>query len=127
MSAKKDPTIIDWEVIEDIPESEAVPPCPTGAFNHEWSFTLHEGKMILTSGCEQCDEEIVYPVGGEDFFMEDFKIICKVDSHLETYGYETPEYDHWWNVTPTKIVSLAKEELVDNCRNPDSCNCGVKF
>lgn len=87
-----DPSEIDDRPIYD------QPPCP-GVNTHPWRLWIEEGKMVLTSGCVECEEGVLGPVGGEDVHMY-APIVGRLESHLEVYGYETPEYDHWWEFIP---------------------------
>lgn len=61
-------TGITWE---DMPEpvEPSREPCKTGPAGHVWHLTIDEGAMGLTSGCEECAEAILGPIGGEDVFM----------------------------------------------------------
>lgn len=77
------------------------PPCP-GPNIHPWKLYIHEGRVSLNSGCADCEEAVMGPVGGEDVEM-DIAVTGRLESHLETYGWETPEYDHWWEFIPTGI------------------------
>lgn len=79
------------------------PPCPGPTF-HEWSLTIEEGRMALSSGCQECDDVVLTPMGGEDVEMATV-IKGRLTSHLETYGWETPEYDHWWEFVPSQTGS----------------------
>jgi len=101
-------------------EPELGPPmplCPVGPIGHNWILTIEEGQVQLDPDCERCRDEVLSPVGGEDIFM-DIEVRGKLESHLETYGWETPEYDHWWKFQPESIKGLDHEqekELDNGC------------
>lgn len=100
---------MEWvEIPPDDPMLRPIygPPCP-GPLTHTWRLTVEEGQIALNSGCEECNDTVFGPVGGEDVFMQG-EIVGTLASHLETYGWETPEYDHWWEFVP---VSLAPVRL----------------
>lgn len=78
------------------------PRCP-GIDTHPWRLSIYEGAMALTSGCAECDEAVLGPVGGEDVFME-VDIQGHLVSHLETYHtLNGTDYDHWWIFVPERI------------------------
>lgn len=79
------------------------PPCGD-LLNHVWKLTVHEGRVSLDSGCEDCNDTVMSPVGGEDVAM-DVAIVGTLTSHLEKYGWETPGYDHWWEFHPNAIAA----------------------
>lgn len=94
---------IEWVEIDpnDPILQPAGPPC--GDFNdHTWKLSVYEGRVALDSGCTECNDVVMMPVGGEDVCME-VAITGKVIGHLEKYGWETPEYDHWWEFVPDNV------------------------
>ncbi len=102
--------MLKWEVIEgDDPRfaPEYGPPCPglhllKDTHQNEWKLVIEEGQITLTSGCQDCDRVVWDPVGGEDLEMS-IPIKGYLMSHVEVYGYETPEYNHWWEFIPEAI------------------------
>lgn len=78
------------------------PSCEIGPEGHEWRLTISEGQVDLISGCEQCYDAVFGYSGGEDVEMQ-VEVVGKMTSHLETYGWETPECDHWWVFEPSHI------------------------
>lgn len=95
--------IVFTEIDPDDPMLRPVYGPPCGALlDHTWKLTVHEGRVSLNSGCDECDHTVMDPVGGEDVAME-VAIVGTLKSHLETYGWETPEYDHWWEFVPGRV------------------------
>lgn len=85
------------------------PPCP-GPTSHRWSLTIEEGQVTLLSGCDDCQDVVFGPANGEDVAMN-VTVSGRLDSHLERYGWETPEYDHWWEFVPTQIDGSGAPEV----------------
>jgi hypothetical protein len=75
--------------------------------DHTWTMTIQEGRVCLDSGCEDCNDGVMSSMGGEDVEVPT-KIQGKLKAHVEKYGWETIEYDCWWEFIPTKIEG--KEE-----------------
>ncbi len=91
------------ELPEGFEPHPPTPPCTSdGPKSHEWTLTVNEGAVHLSSDCESCNETVLGPCGGDDVMM-DAAVICSMDDHTEVYGWETPEYDHWWVLTPVRI------------------------
>lgn len=97
---------MEWEIVMNPEEPQPVygPPCP-GPLTHTWRLTVEEGQVGLNSGCEDCNDVVMGSVGGEDVFMRG-EVVGTLESHLETYGWETPEYDHWWEFVPVSIAPV---------------------
>lgn len=96
--------IIEFKPIDpDDPMLQPVygPRCP-GIDTHPWTLVIEEGRMVLGSGCHDCDDAVLGPVGGEDVEMYT-PITGTLKSHVEVGGWETPEYNHWWEFVPTGI------------------------
>lgn len=90
---------ITWTTQGPTEPLEPLPDCPTGGFDsHEWELTIEEGQPTLQSGCVSCDD-IVGGLELEDIHMTT-AVRCRLASRLEVYGWETTEYDHWWDITP---------------------------
>lgn len=88
--------MLDWAKIENFDDRPIYGPRCPGYTTHPWRLSVHEGRASLTSGCADCDEAVMGPVGGEDLEME-IEITGHLLSHLETYRtWDTTEYDHWW-------------------------------
>lgn len=79
------------------------PFCPGLHLGKTWTLTIEEGQMGLSSGCPDCDDAVMGPVGGEDVFMTG-TIKGHLVGHLETYGWESPEYDYWWEFIPDEVA-----------------------
>lgn len=63
------PDPIEFEVV-DPPEADDDPPrCETGPVGHQWRLTVTEGTIGLTSGCKDCDDNVL-AYGGDDIYME---------------------------------------------------------
>jgi hypothetical protein len=92
-----------WEDVTFDDRPEYGPFCPS-VNTHPWRLAIEEGKMILFSGCRDCDEAVLGPVGGEDVGMS-IEIIGRLESHLDTIhcGWHSTEYDHWWEFVPERI------------------------
>lgn len=98
----------EWEEVKFDDRPIQGPPC-LGIHTHPWRLSVYEGRASLTSGCADCDEAVMGPVGGEDVNME-VEIQGHLVSHLETYRtVDSTEYDHWWIFVPEQIEPLARE------------------
>ena len=94
--------IDEWTVGEFDDRPLLGPDCP-GIDTHPWRLSVQEGRVVLESGCESCDEAVMGPVGGEDVNM-DINIVGRLKSHLEMYRTcDSTEYDHWWVFVPERI------------------------
>ncbi len=69
------------------------------AETNRWKLYVEEGKVTLTSGCQECDEVVWGPVGGEDIQM-DVPVVGHLVSHVERY---VDDVDHWWVFVPEVI------------------------
>lgn len=87
----------DW--VETTPEPEYGPFCPGIHIDGVWEMYIEEGKVTLTSGCQECDSVVWDPCGGEDVLSE---IVIKghMQSHVERY---IDDVDHWWEFIPEAI------------------------
>jgi hypothetical protein len=74
------------------------PPCP-GPNIHAWSLAIEEGQMSLYSGCEECEEGILGPMGGEDVGMGPIK--GRLECHVERYY--GGDVDVWWEFIPEGV------------------------
>ena len=92
----------EWIEVEFDDRPDLGPHCP-GIDTHPWRLSVYEGRAVLSSGCAECDDAVMSPMGGEDVNM-DVGIVGRLHSHLETYRMaDSTEYDHWWIFEPTQI------------------------
>lgn len=64
----------EWEIIDADPnEMRPIhgPPCGVTPQGHTWRLDIEAGQVHLGSGCEECDEAVLGPMGVEDIFMDD--------------------------------------------------------
>lgn len=78
--------------------------CPEGPESHPWQFSYDAmGGDTLTTECPICDRAVQQ--GLTDWPLEYLTlepISVTLESFTEVYGYESPEYDHYVVMTPTK-------------------------
>ena len=93
--------MVRFEVVrsEDIPEPLHGPPC-RALVDHTWRLTVEEGRLGLRSGCDECDDAVWSPVGGEDIEMIGV-IVGRLRSQVERYP--GGDVDHWWEFVPERI------------------------
>lgn len=62
------------------------PPCGAGPQGHTWHLGVEEGRVHLSSGCDECDEAVLGPMGVEDIFMDDIAGTIKFIPEHENLG-----------------------------------------
>lgn len=94
------------------PTAEA---CPVGVEGHEWRITIHVGSLNMTSGCEQCDQEVLGYADIDIIEMptEIVGTIKYAEDHpnLGGWHFDTPCDCNWWfEFTPTHIESWRAQD-----------------
>lgn len=62
---------MDWTEVTDpiVPEPRGRT-CEVGPSGHTWTLQIEEGKVGMSSGCDECTNGIFAPTGGEELFMQ---------------------------------------------------------
>lgn len=105
----RDPRVTIWSALTleqvELPEPFIGPPkpwaCVEGWHSHAWTCDIEEGNLSFeTKECRLCNDGIKELE--QEYLSGSFP--AKLEFHKETFGYETPETDVWWEVIPCPVT-----------------------
>lgn len=93
----------EWVECELV-EPEHGPPCGVGPAGHKWTLTIEQGQVLLGSGCDECDDAVLGPVGIEVLEMRPLGGRLQFEQDHPPGGcpylFDICDHDHWWTFVP---------------------------
>lgn len=89
--------MIVWTDEPDMFGPPKPPACVAGPESHAWQFSLEEGQVTLTSGCNLCDDGLSDYIEPEDWEMEPIPV--RLECHVEGPDYHG-DTTVWWEIKP---------------------------
>lgn len=92
-----------WEAVEDV-EPVSGPPCGVHPGGHTWELSIQQGEICLTSGCEECDDAVLGPIGID--VLEVRPIAGRLAFEREhpegqcPYMFDICDHGYWWTFVP---------------------------
>jgi hypothetical protein len=100
--------VTEWLLIDAPPEVEPEPKCEIGPEGHDWRMTVTEGHVGFGSGCDQCDDAVLGPIGNDALEMPT-EVVGKIKftpEHPNLGGWHGDmrcDCGYWWEFTPARI------------------------